>query len=99
MRTEITKYIQDGLEGKFYYRVVDTVLSRDKNWALWKADGCPLIARTPISADDFANAQNGAKRACANKRLRANPVGSLDLGFLSDGANADGLEKLKHPDR
>ena len=79
--------------------MVDTVLSRDKNWAHWKADNCPLITRTPISADDFAAAQNGAKRACANRRLRATPMGSLDLSFLSDGANADGLEKLKHPDR
>lgn len=79
--------------------MVDTVLSRDKNWAHWKADNCPLITRTPISADDFADAQNGAKRACANKRLRATPMGSLDLSFLSDGANADGLEKLKHSDR
>ena len=79
--------------------MVDTVLSRDKNWAHWKADNCPLITRTPISADDFADAQHGAKRACANKRLRATPMGSLDLTFLSDGANADGLEKLKHSDR
>jgi THO complex subunit 1 len=99
MRTEIATYLQQGLEGKFYYRMVDTVLSRDKNWAHWKADGCPLIARTPVSADDFANAQKGAQRVCANKKLRATPVGSLDLRFLSDGANSDGLEKLKHPDR
>lgn len=99
MRLEIANYLADGLEGKFYFRMVDTVLARDKNWAHWKADGCPLIARPPISADDFANAQNGVKRACTNKRLRATPVGSLDLSFLSDSANVDGLEKLKHPDR
>ncbi|MCJ1466740.1 hypothetical protein MMC07_005360 [Pseudocyphellaria aurata] len=98
-RTEITTYLQHGAEGKFYYRMVDTVLSRDKNWAHWKAEGCPLIERVPVSADEFVQAQTGAQKACANKKLRATPMGSLDLKFLSDGENADGLEKLKHPDR
>lgn len=99
MRSEIATYLQQGQEGKFYYRMVDTVLSRDKNWAHWKTDSCPLIARVPISADDFVKAQKEASRVCTNKRLRANPMGALDLRFLSDGATADGLEKLKHPDR
>lgn len=99
MRNEIATYLQQGFEGKFYYRVVDTVLARDKNWALWKAEGCPLIERTAVSADDFLNSQRGAQKACANKRLRATPVGSLDLKFLTDGENADGLEKLKNPER
>lgn len=79
--------------------MVDTVLSRDKNWAHWKAEGCPLIERVPVSAEDFVKAQTGAQKTCANKKLRATPLGSLDLKFLSDGDNADGLEKLKHPDR
>lgn len=79
--------------------MVDTVLSRDKNWAHWKAEGCPLIERVPVSAEEFAQAQMGAQKTCANKKLRASPLGSLDLKFLSDGDNADGLERLKHPDR
>ncbi|MCJ1271694.1 hypothetical protein MMC22_011599 [Lobaria immixta] len=98
-RSEITTYLQHGAEGKFYYRMVDTVLSRDKNWAHWKAEGCPLIERVPVSAEEFVMAQTGAQKTCTNKKLRATPLGSLDLKFLSDGDNADGLEKLKHPDR
>lgn len=99
MRNEIAMYLQQGPEGKFYYRMVDTVLSRDKNWVHWKAEGCPPIQREPVSADDFAEAEKGATKACANKRLRSTPMGTLDLAFLSDSGNADGIEKLKDPGR
>ncbi len=96
---EVAAYLQQGPEGKFYYRMVDTVLSRDKNWAHWKAEGCPLIERAPISAEDFAEAKKGAQKACQNKRLRPTPLGTLDLTFLSDGEDVTGLENLKNPER
>lgn len=99
MRSEIAIYLQQGPEGKFYYRMVDTVLSRDKNWVHWKAEGCPPIQRDPVSAEDFSEAEQGTVRACGNKRLRATPIGSLDLKFLSDGGDTDGMEKLKDLER
>ena len=99
MRGEIATYLQQGSEGKFYYRMVDTVLSRDKNWVRWKVEGCPPIQRDPVSAGDFSEAEKGAEKACANKRLRATPMGALDLKFLSDGGDAGGMEKLKDRER
>ena len=99
MRGEIATYLQQGPEGKFYYRMVDTVLSRDKNWVHWKAEGCPPIQCDPVSAGDFSEAEKGAQKACANKRLRATPMGSLDLKFLSDGGDTGRMEKLKDPQR
>lgn len=98
-RTEIASYLQQGSEGKSYFRMVDTVLTRDKNWVHWKAEACPPIERAPVSAEEFLNAKKGAEKACANKKLRATPMGSLDLRFLSDGENAGGLEQLKDPAR
>ena len=79
--------------------MVDTVLSRDKNWVHWKAEGCPLIERGPVSTEDFLKAKSGAQKACANKRLRVMPLGSLDLTFLSDRQDVDELAKLKDPQR
>lgn len=99
MRNEIAKYLQQGPEGKFYYRMVDTVVSRDKNWVHWKAEGCPAIQREPVSAENYAEAEKGAAKACANKRIRAVPMGALDLSFLSDGGDVNGMEKLKDPER
>ena len=79
--------------------MVDTVLSRDKNWGFWKAEACPLIERIPVSADEFLDAEKGAQKACTNRKLRAAPLGSLDLHFLSDNDNTNGLEKLKTLER
>ena len=79
--------------------MVDTVLSRDKNWVHWKAEGCPLIERAPISADEFAEAINGAQKACHHRRLRPTALGSLSLTFLSDGEDATGLDRLKNSER
>ncbi|KAI4202114.1 MAG: hypothetical protein LQ350_002781 [Teloschistes chrysophthalmus] len=102
MRTEIATYLQQGQEGKFYYRMVDTVLSRDKNWVHWKAEGCPLIRQPPISAPSFLESQRGALKASASRRIRPSPLGSLDLAFLSntgEEGQAMGLEKLKERER
>ncbi|KAL9030980.1 MAG: hypothetical protein Q9196_000949 [Gyalolechia fulgens] len=101
-RAEIATYLQQGQEGKFYYRMVDTVLSRDKNWVRWKAEGCPLIEQPPLTAESVLESQKGAAKACAPRRIRPTPMGSLDLGFLSnagDEGQAQGLEALKNPER
>ncbi|MCJ1401490.1 hypothetical protein MMC11_004704 [Xylographa trunciseda] len=99
MRLDIANYLQQGPEGKFYYRMVDTVLLRDKNWVRWKAENCPPFQRPSLSSDDFVAARNGAQKACTNKRLRAIPLGALDLSFLSDVESMDGMEKFKDPAR
>ncbi|KAL8816190.1 MAG: hypothetical protein Q9223_004763, partial [Gallowayella weberi] len=102
IRNEIAAYLQQGQEGKFYYRMVDTVLSRDKNWVHWKAEGCPLIKQPPIRPESFIASQTGAQKTSAPKRIRPTPMGSLDLNFLlntGDEGQAHGLEILKKPAR
>ncbi|KAG8529966.1 uncharacterized protein KY384_005448 [Bacidia gigantensis] len=98
-RNDIAAYLQQGPEGKFYYRMVDTVLSRDKNWVHWKAENCPPIARDPVSAENFAEAEKMAQKTCAPKRLRPAAMGALDLAFLTENKGTDGMEKLKDPTR
>lgn len=98
-RKSIEEYLQLGGTGKFYYRMVDTVLSRDKNWVRWKAEGCPPIERPAVSATEFATARDNATKVYTNKRLRAAPMGALDLSFLSDASALANVERLKEPDR
>ncbi|KAJ5580049.1 uncharacterized protein N7459_006034 [Penicillium hispanicum] len=99
MRKEIGVYLQDGAIGKFYFRMVDTVLSRDKNWARWKAEACPPIERPAVSLPDYVTARESASKTYANKRLRPSPMGSLDLKFLSDSEALTNIERLKESDR
>ncbi|KAH0542175.1 hypothetical protein FGG08_003396 [Glutinoglossum americanum] len=98
-RSSVATYLQQGPEGKFYYRMVDTVLSRDKNWVRWKAENCQSFERPPFSAQELLGAKSGAQKAYADRRIRATPLGSLDLNFLSDAESANGLDKLKCTDR
>lgn len=79
--------------------MVDTVLSRDKNWIRWKAEGCPLIERPAVSVKDYLDGRETATKTYASKRIRPSPMGSLDLKFLSDAENLASLERLKESDR
>lgn len=99
MKSAIASYLQQAADGKFYYRMVDTVLTRDKNWVRWKADGCPPIEKPPVQIQDYLNTQSSAVKLTTNKRLRPTPLGSLDLGFLAEGATHGNLDRLKEPDR
>ncbi|KAJ5734269.1 hypothetical protein N7493_003055 [Penicillium malachiteum] len=99
MRKRIEGYLQTGPGGKFYYRMVDTVLSRDRNWVRWKAEGCPPIERPAITVPDYKKAQDEARKMYSNKRLRPTPMGSLDLKFLSDAEASANIERLKESGR
>jgi THO complex subunit 1 len=99
MKKTIAEYLKQGAEGPFFFRMVETVLSRDKNWARWKIDNCPSIARVPVTPQEYADAKVQARRATTNKKIRHHPIGSLDLKFLSEGHSRNGLERLKDPSR
>ncbi|KAK5216847.1 hypothetical protein LTR72_010217 [Exophiala xenobiotica] len=96
-RSSIAAYLQqgNGNEGKFYYRMVDTVLSRDKNWVRWKAENCPPISRESVTAQAYLQARDTLTNIANNARSPLpNPPGAADLAFLS---RIEPLEALKQP--
>ncbi|OJJ55751.1 hypothetical protein ASPSYDRAFT_92876 [Aspergillus sydowii CBS 593.65] len=99
MRKSIEGYLQEGSGGKFYYRMVDTVLSRDKNWVRWKAEGCPPIERPAVPVDEYLSAREKAIKTYANRRLRSSPMNSLNLKFLSESESSSGIKRLKETER
>ena len=92
-KASIASYLQQGNsnEGKFYYRMVDTVLSRDKNWVRWKAENCPPIDRAPNEVQQHLDAQRSLQEFCTTQPLPP-PPGASDLDFLS---RRTGMESLK----
>jgi THO complex subunit 1 len=96
-KRSIADYLKQGFEGPFFHRMVETVLTRDKNWVRWKIENCPPIERPTISADDYLSAKATAKKSTANKRLRPKAMGSLELGFLTEVDGLGSMEKLKNP--
>jgi THO complex subunit 1 len=79
--------------------MVETVLSRDKNWARWKIDNCPSIAKPAVTPEEYAESKVSASKVTANKRIRPNPLGSLDLKFLYEGGGKGDLDRLKDSSR
>lgn len=99
MKRSIADYLKQGPEGPYFYRMVETVLSRDKNWVRWKIENCPTIELPPVSPEIFNETRRSLAKLTATKRLRATPMGSLPLDFLEDDEEADPLEKFKSRDR
>jgi len=97
-RTAITTYLQSTTDGRFYHRMVETVLARDKNWARWKLVNCPSILCEPVTLEQEMEARAGARGTTRVRRLPARPPGAMDLSFLADGEGG-GLEALKKPQR
>jgi THO complex subunit 1 len=96
--TQIKKSIglalRDAPDGPAFNRVVETVISRDKNWLRWKDDNCPPISRNPVEGDIFQKAKATAQSEYALKYIRANPMDSLDWTFLNEVEVVDGVEQL-----
>ena len=94
-RAAIGSYLQSDGDGKYYYRMADTVLTRDKNWVRWKVEECPPISIPPVPTSDQLSAMASAKRTCASRKIKANPMGAIDLSFVSDTKNVNSLDTLR----
>ncbi|GAP89208.1 putative guanylate kinase [Rosellinia necatrix] len=98
MKDRITSYIQADSDGFFFFRVVESVISRDKGWVRWKVENCPPIERPSVSPTEFNAAKAGAKRLATSRRPKAG-LNSLSLAFMDENDNCQPLEKLKDPAR
>ncbi|KAF2748215.1 hypothetical protein M011DRAFT_401168 [Sporormia fimetaria CBS 119925] len=98
IKNNIANYLQEGLDGKFYYRMVDTVLSRDKNWVRWKMENCQPFTRDRVATKDFLEAGSGAD---AERRRLADVASkrSAEFRFVSHRGAGKGVAKLKQAKR
>ncbi|KAK1240204.1 hypothetical protein MKX08_007646 [Trichoderma sp. CBMAI-0020] len=95
----ISDYLKQGADGPYFFRMVETVLARDKNWVFWKMASCPPIQRDPVSAQGFVEAKEAAQRMATSKRLRPNPLNAVPLDFLANEDETSALNKLKDSER
>lgn len=76
----------------FFFRMVETVLSRDKNWARWKIESCPKIEMPAVDSDLHVKASLKIKKETAKKIMRDQ---GINLDFLKNSDGKVGLERLK----
>lgn len=94
----IKQSLQSTADGRFYDRMVETVLARDKNWVRWKVESCPSIVRDAVSTEQEIEARRGAKGHTRPRKIPPKPMGAMDWSFLVDH-DGGGLEALKDPSR
>jgi len=99
IKNSIANYLHNGPDGKVYYRMVDTVLSRDKNWVRWKMENCHSFTRDRIPADNFIESKDGARRAVVARKVPKPFRSTLGMHFLSNTEPERGLSQLKHHER
>lgn len=99
MKVNVTEYLKTAPDGHFFLRMVETILSRDKNWVRWKIENCPPIERAPISPKEWTSAMSIAKREATSKKVRLNSTHPLNLDFLKERDEVDIMEELKDPKR
>lgn len=101
IRTAMAEYLMNtpvANAGRFYHRMVETILTRDKNWVRWKYDNCPSIVRDPVPTDEELEARKGVRDATRVRRAPSKTPNALDLSFLDENQSG-GLEALKTPSR
>ena len=99
MKERITVYLQAGPDGYFFFRIVDSVLSRDKGWVYWKAESCPPIETPAVSPEEYSEAMANIRHVATSKKFKKPPMGALSLNFLREDGGGAGLERLKDPTR
>ncbi|KYK55856.1 nuclear matrix protein [Drechmeria coniospora] len=98
-KASISDYLKRGLEGPYFYRMVETVLARDKNWVFWKMASCPPISRISVSDTTWNDSKGTSQRLAASKRLRPTPMGAVPMDFLRDDINKLAMDSLQEAER
>jgi THO complex subunit 1 len=79
--------------------MVDTIITRDKNWVYWKMLSCSPIEKKPVEPETFADAQSAAERLATSKRLRPVPMGAVPLDFLQPPNERAAFDEFRRPER
>ncbi|RDA93335.1 hypothetical protein CP533_0305 [Ophiocordyceps camponoti-saundersi (nom. inval.)] len=99
MKATISDYLKRGSDGPYFYRMVETVLARDKNWVSWKMASCPPIEREPVSPQMFNEARSNVQRLATTKRLRPTPLNAVNMDFLRPDHPNRNLDLRRDPAR
>lgn len=81
-------------------RLVETILTRDKNWVQWKAENCLSFEKTPVPEDEVKQSLDHAMELCKQTKPYPHAMGAPALGRLwREASKHPGLEGLKRKER
>lgn len=81
-------------------RLVETILTRDKNWVQWKAENCLSFEKKPVPEDEVKQSMDRAMEVCRPTKGYPHAMGAPALGRLWREANKNpGMDGLKRKER
>ena len=99
-RSLISEYLQPNFEGRLFMRLVETILTRDKNWVQWKAENCLSFEKLPVPEEEVETSMEQALDASRPTRAYPHLMGAPALARLWKQANKNpGLPGLKQKER
>lgn len=99
-KQKISDYLQPNLEGRLFFRSIETILNRDKNWVRWKMESCPSFLLDPLPAEKFSDITEKVKELCRPTKPYEFEMGTPALSRLwREGAKSSGLEALQVKER
>ncbi|KAF8442570.1 THO complex subunit 1 transcription elongation factor-domain-containing protein [Kalaharituber pfeilii] len=99
-RALISEYLQPNFEGRLFMRLVETILTRDKNWVQWKAENCLSFEKRPVPEEEIKRSVGRAMELCRPTRPYPHAMGAPALGRLwKEASKNPGLEGLKRKER
>jgi len=81
-------------------RLVETILTRDKNWVQWKAENCLSFEKKPVPEDEVKRRMDHAMEICRPTRPYQHAMGAPALAKLwREAGRSPGMEGLKRKER
>lgn len=81
-------------------RLVETILTRDKNWVQWKAENCLSFEKKPVPEGEVKQSMDLAIEICRPTRPYSHAMGAPALAKLwREASKSPGMEGLKRKER
>lgn len=99
-RSLICEYLQPNYEGRLFMRLVETILTRDKNWVQWKAENCQSFEKKPVPEEEVKRSMDRTMEICRPTRPYPHVMGAPALAKLwREAGKSPGMEGLKRKER
>jgi len=81
-------------------RLVETILTRDKNWVQWKAENCLSFEKKPVPEVEVKRSLDRVMEICRPTRPYPHAMGAPALAKLwREAGKSPGMEGLKRKER
>lgn len=99
IRSELRGSGPSRMENDIFYKTINEVLAREKNWILWKAQLCQTFEKEPLNKEEYPKAREQRQRITKTPMPYRHKLGTATLTELWKTGESNSLEDLESPSR